>query len=372
MIKEIVLRPYQLEALNKILWAQGLEGNDLCVLPTGAGKSIVIAALAHKINQDILILQPTREILTQNLEKLKRYVDESEIGIYSASMDQKTIGKFTFATIGSVYKKPEEFKHFKTIIIDECHLVNPKNLDGMFTQFLAGIGNPKVIGFTATPYRMDSFYKRLNFGYETVSIIALINRRRHHFWHRLIYNINNQDLLRQGYLCGLEYIDKSVIDHADIPLNKSHSDFDLALFEKKIEQAENLQVMFKDYSAVVTAETNKNERKQIIDDFRSGKIPIVFNVGVLTIGFDHPSLDCIILLRPTRSIALHYQMIGRGVRIAEGKTSCKVIDLSSNVKNLGRIETIKLEKIDGKWELLSETGSWHNKELYKFIKKYGQ
>ncbi|MGD0577267.1 MAG: DEAD/DEAH box helicase, partial [Candidatus Staskawiczbacteria bacterium] len=304
---------------------------------------------------------------------------------------------FTFATIGSVYLKSEQFSHFKTIIIDECHLVNPKNLDGMFTQFLQAIGNPKCIGFTATPYRMDSFYKRLSFGYETIVTIALINRRRHHFWHRLIYNINNEDLLKQGYLCPLEYIDKSIINQEDIPLNKSRSDFDLTLFEKKIEdkkgeifeaitlawktsksilvfcssveQANELQEMFKDYSEVVTAKTNKKERKRIIDDFRSQKIPIVFNVGVLTIGFDHPALDCIVLLRPTRSIALYYQMIGRGVRVAPGKTSCKVIDLTSNVKNLGRVETIKLEKKEGKWELLSETGSWHNAELYRFIKK---
>jgi DNA repair protein RadD len=278
--------------------------------------------------------------------------------------------------------------------------VNPTNLEGMFTKFLTAIGNPKVVGFTATPYRLESSYKRLRFGFETTTIMALINRRRHHFWHRLIYNINNKDLLAQGYLCPLEYIDKSIIDHADIPLNKSHSDFDLTKFEAKlagsedkiidaitlgwktsksilvfctsVEQAQTLQQKFKDYSAVVTAKTPKKERGQIIADFRSGKVPIVFNVGVLTIGFDHPELDCIVLLRPTHSIALYYQMAGRGVRNAPGKTACKIIDLSSNVKNLGRIETIRLEKIDGKWELLSETGSWHGKELYSFVKKFGE
>ena len=101
---------------------------------------------------------------------------------------------------------------------------------------------------------------------------------------------------------------------------------------------------------------------------RLDEVKAVFNVGVLTTGFDHPALDCIILLRPTRSIGLYYQMLGRGVRIAEGKTACKIIDLTSTVKNMGRVETIKLVRRD-KWELESEAGSWHNRELYRYTIK---
>lgn len=74
---------------------------------------------------------------------------------------------------------------------------------------------------------------------------------------------------------------------------------------------------------VITAKTKSEERDNIITGFKDGNIKIVFNVGVLTTGFDHPSLDCIILIRPTRSIGLYYQMIGRGVRIAEGKRIVK-------------------------------------------------
>ena len=118
--------------------------------------------------------------------------------------------------------------------------------------------------------------------------------------------------------------------------------------------------------AAVSAKTKAKDRDRIISDFKSGKIKMVFNVGVLTTGFDHPALDCIVLLRPTRSIGLYYQMLGRGVRIAEGKTSCKVIDLTSTVKNMGRVETIKLVKRE-KWELESETGSWHGAELYSYV-----
>src|SRR5438270_11957997 len=105
--KGIILRPYQEEAIKKLLWSQQLEGNDLCVLPTGAGKSIVIAYLAKELKQPILILQPNKEILEQNYEKLTKYVDPQEVGIYSASMDQKIIRYYTFATIQSIYEKAE-------------------------------------------------------------------------------------------------------------------------------------------------------------------------------------------------------------------------------------------------------------------------
>lgn len=396
--QKLTLRPYQQTALDRILWAKQLEGNDLCVLPTGSGKSVVIAELAHVLNEPILILQPNKEILEQNRAKLALYVDESEIGTYSASMNEKTIGYYTFATIQSIYKKADDFRRFKTIIVDECHLVNPKNLDGMFTRFLKEVGNPKVIGFTATPYRMDIAY-RWNAGVLTASpTLRLINRmRKTVFWHRLIFNINNEDLLAQGYLAPLNYIDMSLIEHEDIPTNKSRSDFDLEQFEiqiseregeildaiaygrsiaksvlvfcSSVRQAIRLQSLIGDSAEAIHAKTSKKDRDDFINRFRSGDLQVILNVGVLTTGFDHPSLDCIILVRPTRSIALYYQMLGRGVRIAPGKTHCNVIDLTSTVKNLGRIETIKLQKDTNAWELVSESGRWHDKPLYQYVVK---
>lgn len=393
---DITLRPYQREALSKILWAQTLSGNDLVVLPTGAGKSIVIAHLAKSLNKPILILQPSKEILEQNLAKLSLYVDRGQIGVYSASMNEKTVGFYTFATIQSIYKKPQDFAHFSCVIVDECHLVNPKNLSGMFTTFLKDIGSPKVIGFTATPYRMDIGWRREGGQLSAYTTTKLINRTKAFFWNRLLYNINNADLLAQGYLCPLEYVDKSLLEHSEIPTNKSQSDFDMDGFEKKISskeqqilnaieyggrisksvlvfcssvcQAKRLKELLPD-SEIVTATTGKNDRASAIDRFRNGEVKVILNVGVLTTGFDHPALDCIVLIRPTRSIGLYYQMLGRGVRIAPNKTSCKVIDLTSTVRNLGKVETIRLEKVGGKWELLSEAGSWHNKELYSFTVK---
>lgn len=394
--KKFVLRPYQNQAVEKLLWSQKFPEPDICVLPTGAGKSLVIADLAHKLNQPVLILQPSKEILEQNFMKMASYVGLEDIGIYSASMGRKDFGKFTFATIGSIYKKPEDFAQFRQVIIDECHGVNPKNLDGMFTTFLKGIGNPKVIGFTATPYRQDLMYQRLETGeLLTHTTTKLINRIKQRFWHRIVFNINNEELVNAGYLVRLKYIDKSFLSHADIPTNISKSDFNMDKYEVMLEghedeilesvffgmelaksvlvfcvsvkQAEWLTSLIPN-SAVVSAKTPKRERSKIVADFKSGKLQTIFNVGVFTIGFDHPSLGCVVLLRPTRSIALYYQMLGRGVRTAEGKETCYVIDMSGTVKQLGRIETIKLVRRE-QWELESEKGSWHNKALYSFIIK---
>ena len=135
------LRDYQKDALDSVMSAieEGKEGNSLLVLPTGAGKSFLISSIAHVLNKPVLILQPTKEILQQNYNKLLKYVDPKEIGIYSASMNEKTIRTFTFATIQSVYKKAEFFKHFDLMILDECHLLNPSNLTGMFTSFINDI-----------------------------------------------------------------------------------------------------------------------------------------------------------------------------------------------------------------------------------------
>ena len=388
-----ILRDYQKAAIEKILWGLTLEGTSIAVLPTGAGKSIVLAELAAQLNQDILILQPSKEILEQNYSKLCQYVDPDEIGIYSASMKQKVIKRYTFATIGSVYKKADDFKHFKIVLIDECHLVNPKNLSGMFTKFLKEMGSPKVLGVTATPYRMGMAYTYDKGLLTAHCSIKLINRVKPMFWNRIVFNINNHELVDQKYLVPLKYLDLTLIKQEDIPINKSESDFDLIKYEKKIsgrtkdiintiryaESVSNSTLVFcssvsqavslKDLikgSSVVTALTPAKERENIIKGFKSGEIKTVFNVGVLTTGFDHPALDCIVLLRPTRSIALYYQMIGRGVRISPGKEFCRVIDMTNTVEKLGRIETIKLEKIDNKWELISETGSWHAQPLYSF------
>lgn len=400
----LVLRDYQQEAVNKIIWDLKQDGNSLCVVATGGGKSIIIAETVRAYTHDTLILQPTKEILEQNYEKLLRYVPKEQIGIYSASMGEKRVSDYTFATIQSIYNDPEFFAHFGLIIIDEAHILNPKSMTGMFMSFIkkvnairkqSGLETVKVIGFTATPYRLDTMY--VDWGTadaRRVTTVKLINRMKGFFWSRILINITMDLLIQKGYLCAPVYIDASVVEQSEVPLNKSRSEFDMDMFDRILESKMDKLKRAVEYgertsksvlvfcssvsqatrmadqtpgSEVVTGKTPKKERDRIITAFKEHEVKTVFNVGVLTTGFDHPGLDCIILMRPTRSIMLYVQMVGRGVRIAEGKVACKVIDLTSNVKNLGRVETIKIHKPDGEpWDLISETGSWHAKELYSF------
>jgi len=389
-----MLRKYQQEALDKLMWDRSLPGNSLISLPTGSGKSHIIAEYAKAINEPVLIFQPSRELVIQNVDKMLKIVDKSEIGIYSASLGKKVVKKYTFGTIGSVVNHPELFSHFKNIIIDEAHKVPIKKFNSMYMKFFSTIKNVKVVGLTATPYRLTPQYMRYKSGFiETITTIKLINRMRPMFWNRLIYNINVGDLINQGYLCKLKYRYIPLIQQEDIKLNKSRSDFDLLAFEEQIsygdkaiykvlfgckmhfksslvfcssvDQAEQLADRITG-AEVVSAKTKPKERKRIVEGFKDGSIEMVFNVGIFVCGFDHPALDCIVLLRPTRSLGLLYQMIGRGLRTAPGKEYCTVVDMTDTIKKVGRIETFKIEKVDGKWNLTTEKGQWHNKELYRF------
>ena len=408
MKTQIKLRDYQSECIEKIKWGLSLEGNDLVQLPTGAGKSIVIAELANHLNQDVLILQPTKEILEQNKNKLAQYVDQDEIGVFSASLGEKIVKKYTFATIGSIYKVPEQFEHFKTVVIDEAHLLNPKDTGSMFQSFLKAIKVNKVVGFTATPYRIfptyftdvDKFGNRGLYQANSIKVLTRVLDKKggDRFWDRILFKIDPVELISKGYLTKLDYVDKTTITQEMIPLNKSRTDFDMESYDKivakmdqdvvslikeaelkhkhvlvfcnSIMQSERLTSYFPEAKRV-DSQTKPKDRTEIINGFKDGKYKTIFNVGVLTTGFDHPALECIILLRPTRSVALYYQMLGRGVRIAEGKTACTVYDWTDSVKRIGRLESIRLDKVAGKWDVVSEgkEDGWHGKELYRFVVK---
>jgi len=399
------LREYQKIAVSKMKWGMTLPGNSVICLPTGSGKSHIIASFVSDIDLPVLLLCPSREILEQDLEKLRRVVPEEEIGVYSASMNTKDIKLYTIGTIQSVYKHPEQFTHYQVCLVDECHEISPKKLDGMYNQFFKAIGNPKVFGLTATPFRLDTFYNNpdgwRNYdgrfwqkkNLEVVTTIKMINRYKQMFWQRILYVINTEDLINQGYLVPLTYYDWSFVTHQDIPLNKSKSEFDLEAFEKLISEDEQKivtrlasidtksMIVFcssvtqaKRFSRAikgsdyVSGDTPKKEREKTILSFRTGRIKTIFNVGVLTQGFDHPQLDAIAIIRPTKSLTLYNQMLGRGTRVAEEKDTCRVYDFVGNYKGIGSLESIKIVKLETGWNVISDTRpyGYHNKELYTF------
>ena len=146
------LRTYQKLASDAAVTAFNgkKDENGLLILPTGAGKSLVIADIASRLEGPLLVFQPSKEILEQNFAKLQSY-GSWDCGIYSASVGRKDINRITFATIGSVMNHMEDFSHFRNILVDECHYVNSK--EGQYKQFFDA-ENRRVIGLTATPYRL--------------------------------------------------------------------------------------------------------------------------------------------------------------------------------------------------------------------------
>lgn len=375
------LRNYQSTAVEK-----GLEffnfgdpkDKPIIVAPTGAGKSLYIGYMANKLGRDVLVIQPSKELLEQNHTKLEAYGGTASI--YSASFGVKEIGHVTFATIGSIKSLYAEFAHVKYIIIDECHLVPPKK-GSMFMQFLSNLSGVKVLGLTATPFRLKKYNDP--FTGQPYSQINLLTRERPRFFNKFLHVTQISELYELGFLCpikpikfswsdgdlkvnstGAEYTDSSVdfaiqqqqiieklpnIVSQSIAKGRKHR----LVFVKRVEDAIGLTQRVPD-SACVHSGTKKKERETILNGFKSGKIKTVFNVGVLTVGFDFPALDTVIVARPTMSLALYMQMVGRGIRTHESKVDCAVADLCGNFDRFGSIEDVRYETdYSGQWVITS-------------------
>lgn len=368
-------RPYQTEAIGAALDFFGSKSkeNAFEILPTGSGKSIVIANIAKELEGNTLVFQPSKEILEQNFSKFCSYGFRA--GIYSASAGHKHIDKTTFVTIGSVHKKPWLFQNTQNIIVDECHLVNSK--DGMYQSFFSKLPNAKVLGLTATPYRLTSTMEGAQ--------LKFINRTNPRIFNKLLYYIQNNVLFDAGHLAKLEYFNFNVVDRRMLTMNSSGTDFtetslryyykqidmpsltanyanrllakrkNLLVFCSLIEEALQVQRQVPG-SIVLTGETESTLRSKILTQFKAGVITCVINVGVLTTGFDYPELECVLIARSTMSLALYYQIVGRGMRPHPNKESCWIVDLGGNVNFFGKIETMRIQSTSRGLYYISNNG----------------
>lgn len=201
-------RPYQQEAIDRgvAFFKSNDKENALLVLPTAAGKSLIISEIANSLDADILVFQPSLEILLQNLEKMRMYTDDCSA--YSASANEKVVSKITFATIGSVKEHIDEFKHFHYVLIDEAHLVGTDE-STMYLKFLSML-NCKVLGLTATPYRLSCDTK---FDFETRKMrsvnarLTMLTNEDNAFFKKMLYVVQVKDMIEQGYLCKPTYYD---------------------------------------------------------------------------------------------------------------------------------------------------------------------
>jgi len=378
------LRQYQKEAVDAGLDIIATKKNGVLVQPTASGKSLVIASIVKKSGLKTIILQPTKEILEQNLEKIKAF-GIMDIGIFSASMGEKTIGDVTIATIGSIIRHKDRFREFELIIVDECDLVNSKG--GQYEEFINSLKVP-VIGLTATPYRMRYYMNSFGNG-EPVVESRFLTRTRPRIFSTIKYITQIPEMFDNGYLCPIEYETDGNYDSKKIKSNSTGQGYDedsllsynqgqdivskavravtasttkyklvFTHFREESQEVIERLSMLNIRCEEISGKTPRKDREKILEEFRQGKTCVV-NVGVLVAGYDFPELDHIIFARPTKSLRLYSQICGRGLRIAPGKEHCIITDLCDNVKRFGKINSFVIEDCSdnrGLWRLKSDKG----------------
>ena len=375
------LRDYQIEPV-----AVGIEffktpkmAPSIIVAPTAFGKSIVIAHIAKGIGEKVLVIQPSKELLEQNYNKLITLGGTASI--YSASMGEKEIGDITYATIGSIINIAWKFKELgiTKVIIDECDRY-PRDKSGQLRKFIDSLKATHVLGLTATPLKLQT-----NMG-ETgpySKLVMLTNRSKHGtFFKHIIHVSQIQDIVDMGFWTPLEYqsydfdtgalvYNSTGAEYTNDSIARAYENQNLQdkivkkvheLYDRKsilvavptIEQATILAGKIPS-AAVVHGETPTAERNRIIEEFRSQKIRVIVQVNVLTVGFDYPELDCLITARPTASISWWYQFVGRGTRIHNNKKDCLVVDFVGSLEKFGKVEALYYkEDNEGIWELYGE------------------
>ncbi|MBO9717477.1 MAG: DEAD/DEAH box helicase family protein [Pseudoxanthomonas sp.] len=364
------LRPYQAQALET-LWRylRNADGNPALVLPTGAGKSPLMAAIATEAvanwNGRVGILAHVQELVEQNAAKLHAYAPDADVGIYAAGLRQRDrFNKILVMQIQSVAEIAHQLGRFDLLLVDEAHRI-PLNGEGRYRTFIDACRkfNPdlRVVGLTATPYRLQG---------QAVPVCG-----PDYLLSEVAYEARVGDLIRDGYLSRLisrpgatpdlsgihtrggEYVEaelsaamragglvqRTVADVLERAQGRSAG----IVFCVDVAHAE--EVLFElmdrgETAAIVHQGTKKAERRETIAQYQAGVIRWMVNVNVLSEGFDAPHIDCVVMLRPTKSPGLYYQQVGRGFRLAPGKDDCLVLDYAGNVLEHGPVDAIRVRR----------------------------
>lgn len=382
----ITLRENQSEPIQKAVefFNEKKPKPSLIVLPTAWGKSILTAFVAKNSEDRMIVLQPSKELLEQNYQKYFALCGDfaNDAGIYSASFGRKEISKITYATIGSIKNLGAKFKEmgFTKMLIDEAHLY-PREADSMLGRFLKDSGITHVLGITATPVKLQTGRDRDGMTYS--KLVMLTSRsKKGNFFKEIIHVGQVSEMVRLGFWSPLTY-ETTGFDSSMLVFNSSRSEYTeesvqraydanggteqviqaldkhsdrrhVLAFVPSVQDAINLSERYPN-SAVIYGDMDKRERADIIARFRSGQIRVIFNVRVLSTGFDYTGIDLIVFGISTASIALYYQIIGRATRIAPEKKDALIVDLGGNVERFGRVEDLTFEK-GRMWRLFGSGG----------------
>ena len=370
----MILRDYQSRAVTDLFawWTKHQEDHDipLLVLPTAAGKSVICAEIVRQMwdqwplfHPRTVVLVPSKELAEQNAAKLRALLPPNiSVGFVSASLGTKKYNADVIvATIGSIHKASHLLGNIKAVVIDEAHLVSQKAGDaGMYRTFLSKLGELcefRTVGMTATPFRGNGVW--LTDGDEPlftgiasrVSMRELLDAK---FIAPLVppdrietrIDASHVGIANGDYKIGElsreveKYLSKVAAEASKIASERKK----WIAFTPSVKNAESLADKLNSLgivSAVVCGETPKQEREDLIRQFKEHQIHCLVTVLALSVGFDVPDVDCIIWCRPTRSPVLYVQGMGRGTRIADGKTDCLVLDFTDTVERLGPVDTIQ-------------------------------
>lgn len=352
------LRSYQQQAVdNTLAYFRKKKDPAVIVLPTGAGKSLVIAELARIAKGRVLVLAHVKELVEQNHQKYESY--GLEAGIYSAGLNQKDHDhKVIFGSIQSVARAPKSFfKNFTLVVIDECHRVGLEQ-DTQYAKVIKELNSQNeglcVLGLTATPYRLGLGWI-FNFSHTGVE-----RTKEARFFKSCVFELPLEYMIRNKYLTPPVKVDIPVTCYDFSELTDSGRKYTLSeveevlkkqrrltplivknivnitetynrkgvmIFSSTVKHAQEiLEHLPEGEAQIILGDTEESERDQIIAEFKARKIKYLVNVSVLTTGFDAPHVDVIAILRPTDSVSLYQQIIGRGLRLDPGKKDCFVLD----------------------------------------------
>ncbi len=355
------LRPYQTDSVKAVIhYFRKHTTPAVIVLPTGAGKSLVIAELARIAKGRVLVLAHVKELVEQNHAKYESYGEKG--AVFSAGLGRKeTDQPVVFASVQSVVRNLDAFANqFSLLVIDECHRV-PDEKSSSYQKVISHVTelNPgiKVLGLTATPYRLGMGWI---YQYHTRGQVRSEEPR---FFRDCIFELPIRYLLDEQFLTPARMIDAPVLSYDFSALKPTslgrykESELDMVIesakratpqivsqiiqmsadrqgimiFAATVRHAQEiLSLLPPDQSDIVIGDTPTLDRDRIIQSFKNRERKFLVNVSVLTTGFDAPHVDLIAILRPTESVSLYQQIIGRGLRLSEGKTDCLVLDYAGN------------------------------------------